>query len=264
MAGVVGGSTPSSRGQARRGAIGGTPEPCFARRPVTRVPRGPTADRPRPCSPSCPLLPPRFGWRGDARAGEEGRAHQRLPTARTPLPSLLTPGLARARPVKWLRRLHPPLTPLLPALGQGVAWGVGIQPPTPHPHGPGWRHMPEPPPHELLQGSVHRPRPCPTLGTFGPLLIRKDDPLRLTGAQPSMRQRPAAQVARQRDQPALPMRVALASMHVPLLPAQLVQQVLPLVATPASWRCQLPVPHTLVNGGPQFAPEDRHDHPPRQ
>jgi hypothetical protein len=95
-----GGSTPSRRGQARRGAIGGTPAPCFARRQVTRVPRRSTSDRPRPCSPSCHLLPPRFGWRGDARAGEAGCAHQRLPTDRTTLPRLLTPGLARARPVK--------------------------------------------------------------------------------------------------------------------------------------------------------------------
>ena len=115
----------------------------------TRVPDGLASGLPRPCAPSCHLLPTRFGWRGDARAGDEGRAHQRLPTDRTPLRRHLTPGLARMRCPVWGGHLLSSLAHVLLALGQGCPWGVAIQPPPAHAHGPGWRHMEEPTPDAL-------------------------------------------------------------------------------------------------------------------
>jgi len=169
-----------------------------------RVPAGSASGLPRSCARSCHVLPPGGGGRWDASPGAEGGAHQRLPTDRTVLGRRFRPFMGLGVPVHRHRRLHRIWPHLRPTPGPCRALGLCLHPPTPHVHGPDRRHMQEPAPAELLQGQP--PRPCFRLapGAFGPLLLGKDDLLAIAGAQPPLRQRPAAPIAGQGDEPPLP------------------------------------------------------------
>jgi hypothetical protein len=53
-------------------------------------------------------------------------------------------------------------------------------------------------------------------------------------------------------------------MHIPLHTAQLVEEILPLLATLTCRECELALCDPLADRRPQLAPEHRHHHPHRQ
>jgi hypothetical protein len=112
--------------------------------------------------------------------------------------------------------------------------------------------MDPPAPNELLDGQGHRPLFRLAPWAFGPLGIPKDHLLAIT-QDPSLRSDgSAAQVAGQVDEHPVPVGIALADMHVPLLAAQLIQQVLHLLPTLARRHLERPLHQPLANAAPRL------------
>jgi hypothetical protein len=173
-------SAAPSVGVEPHGARSGAHRAPVAPRPATRVPPGPASGSRRPCARSCPLLPTGCGGRGDTGPGDEGRAHQPLPTDRTAGWLFLSPACALAWRIPPRGARYRLLADLLPAVGQRCALGVGLQAPAAYPHGVARRPMQQPPPDELLEGQAHRPLRRLALRALGPLFIPKDYLLALT------------------------------------------------------------------------------------
>jgi hypothetical protein len=89
-------SAAHSVGVEPHGARSGAHRASVAPRPATRVPPGPACGCRRPCARSCHLLPTGCVGRGDTGSGDEGRAHQPLPTDRTAGWLFLSPACALA------------------------------------------------------------------------------------------------------------------------------------------------------------------------
>jgi hypothetical protein len=145
----------------------------FARLKATPVPSG-SAGLPLLPSPSCHRLPHRFYWRWCAGPGQEGRAHQPLPTDRTALWMFFTLTLALALRIQQLGGLYRPLSQLMSAPGQRVALAVGIEAPTAHPHGVKRRDRAEQAPNDLRDGHAHRPLLRRAPWALGPLFRPTD------------------------------------------------------------------------------------------
>ena len=214
--------------------------------------------------PSCHLLPSRRGRWGNTGRRDEGRAHQSPPTERTTFRMRLTPHRTRALPLQQRGPLHRPLAQLLPADRQRRPPRVGIQAPAAHQDGSGGWHMEPPTPDERLPRQAHRPTFRRGPGAFGPLLIPQDSLLTISCEKSPIGNRPTAQVPRSVDQAPLPIGIALADVHMPLGAAELVQQVAHLLSTLPRGNSALPLVQPLADGGQEFAPKDRHDHPHRQ
>jgi hypothetical protein len=153
---------------------------------------------------------------------------------------------------------------LLPTLRQRCALRVSIEAPAAYQHGMARRHMQQPAPEELLEGEAHRLVSRRAFVRFGALGIPEDDLLAIAREQATVGQGPPTQVAGQVDQHPMTIGIALADMYVPLLTAQLVEEVLHLLPGLPRRGCELPLVQPLTDGLQEFAPEQRHDHSHRQ
>ena len=100
---------------------------------------------------------------------------------------------------------------------------------------------------ERLDRQAHRPLFRLAAWAFGPLLIPKDHPLALTRDQPLGSDGASAQIPRQVDQHPSSIGIALPDMHVPLLAAQLVEQILHVLLALTRGQLERPVRHPLTD-----------------